>query len=45
MENKSLKVVLKAEIPHRDQQIDILVDILQSVRLVMISWYVYVKYL
>ncbi|KAI9553362.1 hypothetical protein GHT06_021262 [Daphnia sinensis] len=30
MENNSIKVTLKAEIPHRDQQIDILVDILET---------------
>jgi len=36
METNSIKEGLKAEIPHREQQIEILVDILQSVRLVMI---------
>jgi hypothetical protein len=36
MEINSRKENLKAEIPHREQQIEILADILQSVRLVMI---------
>ena len=36
MEINSRKENLKSEIPHREQQIEILADILQSVRLVMI---------